>query len=261
MIECSSGAIWSEQPKMRYLIVSDIHANIHAFDAVLNQAAGQFDKIWCLGDIVGYGPHPNECIERLQEFDYVCVAGNHDWAALDRLDLNDFNTDAQASTLWTQSQLTANSKEFLERLPEKHVEDGITFVHGSPREPVWEYIMFPAIAKLQFALFDTTVCLVGHTHAPVIFSYYKSDNSPEVCEASVLPIEVTLELGQERQIINPGSVGQPRDGDPRAGYALLDTERRELTHFRITYPVDQVQEMMRDRDLPPRLIARLSYGW
>ena len=246
---------------MRYLVISDVHANIHAFDAVLSRAADQFDKIWCLGDIVGYGPHPNECIQRLQEFDHVCVAGNHDWAALDRLDLNDFNTDAQASTLWTQSQLTASSKAFLESLPEKHVEDGFTLVHGSPREPVWEYIMFPAIAKLQFGLFDTVICFVGHTHAPVIFSYYKSDNSPEVCEASVLPIEETLEVGQERQIINPGSVGQPRDGDPRAGYALLDTVVGTLTFYRIEYPIDEVQETMRNRDLPPRLIARLSYGW
>ena len=245
---------------MRYLIVSDIHANIHAFDAVLGHA-GDFDKIWCLGDVVGYGPYPNECIKRLQDFPHVCVAGNHDWAALDRLDLSDFNTDAQASTLWTQQQLTADSKAYLESLPEKHAEEDVTFVHGSPREPVWEYIMFPAIAKPQFAHFATDVCFVGHTHAPVIFSYYKSENGPEVCEASVLPLETKLVIGQERQIINPGSVGQPRDGDGRAAYALLDTETKELEHFRVEYPIQEVQEIMRERDLPPRLIARLSYGW
>ncbi len=135
---------------MRYLIVSDIHANILAFDAVLRHAE-KFDNIWCLGDIVGYGPSPNECIKRLQEFPHICVVGNHDSAALDRLDLNDFNIDAQTSTRWTQTQLTAESKSYLENLPEKHLEDGATLVHGSPREPVWEYIMFHTVANCQFA--------------------------------------------------------------------------------------------------------------
>ena len=245
---------------MRYLIVSDIHANIHAFDAVLGHA-GDFDKIWCLGDVVGYGPYPNECIQKLQEFPHVCVAGNHDWAALDRLDLSDFNTDARASTLWTQQQLTTDSIAYLESLLEKHVEDGITFAHGSPREPVWEYIMFPAIAKVQFAHFATDVCFVGHTHAPIIFSYFNPEDGPEGCEASVLPLESKLVIGAERQIINPGSVGQPRDGDARAAYALLDTKTKELQHFRVEYPIQEVQESMRERALPSRLIARLSYGW
>jgi predicted phosphodiesterase len=245
---------------MRYLVVSDIHANIHALDAVLENA-GDFDKIWCLGDVVGYGPNPNECIERLQEFSHVCVAGNHDWAAIERLDLNDFNNDAQTATLWTKEQLTDDSVAYLEGLPQKHVQDGVTFVHGSPREPVWEYILFPGIAKTQFAHFDTAVCFVGHTHAPVIFSYYQSRKGPEVCETSVLPIEEKIVVGEERQIINPGSVGQPRDGDSRAAYAIFDTESREFEHFRVEYSIKQVQEAMREQDLPSRLIARLAYGW
>lgn len=245
---------------MRYLIVSDIHANILAFDAVLRNAEG-FDKIWCLGDIVGYGPSPNECISRLQEFPHVSVVGNHDAAALDRLDLNDFNSDAQTSTRWTQTQLTAESKDYLDNLAEKHIEDGITLVHGSPREPVWEYIMFPSVAKSQFAHLTTDLCFVGHTHVPVVFSHYKGEIGPEVCEASVLPIEEKFEIGRERQIINPGSVGQPRDGDPRSAYVMLDTETKELQHFRVEYAVSQVQQKMRGCSLPSRLIARLSYGW
>jgi len=245
---------------MRILIVSDIHANLHAFDAVL-ESAGAFDKIWCLGDVVGYGPDPNECIRRLQGFSHVCIAGNHDWAALGRLNLDEFNTDAQISAQWTQQELTAESKSYLESLPEKVTEEGFTLVHGSPREPIWEYIIFPAIAKPQFACFDTDVCFVGHTHAPIIFSYYKDGDGPEVCEASGLPVEEKLLLGHERQIINPGSVGQPRDGDARAAYAILDTEKGELEHFRIAYPIKLVQKLMTERGLPSRLVARLAYGW
>jgi len=246
---------------MRYLIVSDIHANIVAFEAVLRHADNKFDKLWCLGDIVGYGPAPNECIERLRGFSHACVIGNHDSAALGRLDLNDFNADAQVATRWTQTQLTRESKAYLESLPAKIIEEGITLVHGSPREPVWEYIMFPSVAKSQFAHLATDVCFVGHTHVPVVFSYYKAENGPEVCEASVLPVEEEFEIGKERQIINPGSVGQPRDGDARAAYAIFDTVTRTLEHFRVEYAVSQVQEKMRRHNLPSRLIARLAYGW
>jgi predicted phosphodiesterase len=245
---------------MRYLIVSDIHANLHAFDAILKNA-GNFDKIWCLGDVVGYGPNPNECIERLRQYDHVCVAGNHDYAALGKLNLNDFNTDAQTSTVWTQQELTPASKDYLQNLPDRVVESGFTLVHGSPREPIWEYIMFPSIAKPQFAYFDTRVCLVGHTHAPMVFIHSKTDGRPEVCEATHLPAGETRPVGQEREIINPGSVGQPRDGDPRAAYAVLDGDLGLLEHFRIAYPIATVQNAMSDRALPPRLIHRLAYGW
>jgi predicted phosphodiesterase len=245
---------------MRYLIVSDIHANLAALDAVLKHA-GQFDKIWCLGDVVGYGPNPNECIDRLRQYTHVSVAGNHDHAALGKLNLNDFNADAQSSTVWTQHELTPASRDYLENLPDRVVEAGFTLVHGSPREPIWEYIMFPSIAKPQFALFDTHVCFVGHTHTPVIFIYSKEDGRPEVCEATVLPAGEKLPIGPEREIINPGSVGQPRDGDPRAAYAVLDSDTGQLQHFRISYPITAVQSAMSDRDLPPRLIHRLAYGW
>ncbi len=244
---------------MRYLIVSDIHANLQAFDAVLKNA-GQFDQIWCLGDVVGYGPNPNECIDRLRQFEHVCVAGNHDYAALGKLNLEDFNTDAQTSTVWTRDQLTPSSKEYLQNLPDRVVEAGYTLVHGSPREPIWEYIMFPSIAKPQFALFDTNVCFVGHTHAPVVFIYSsEEDGRPEVCEATVLPVGEGFTIGQEREIINPGSVGQPRDGDPRAAYAILDSDSAQLEHFRIAVldyrraECDDGSRPSASPDSPPRL--------
>ena len=245
---------------MRYLIISDIHANLHALDAVLKHA-GSFDRIWCLGDVVGYGPQPNECLERLQQFPHVCVAGNHDWAALGRLDLNEFNSDAQASAVWTQQQLTTASHVYLEGLPERVVEADVTLVHGSPRDPVWEYIMFPSVAKLQFAYFQTQACFVGHTHAPVVFTYFLMGNGLEACEQSGLPVEEKISIDQARQIINPGSVGQPRDGDPRSAYAILNTETQELEHFRTDYPVAAVQRAMKLCGLPERLSSRLAYGW
>lgn len=245
---------------MRYLIVSDIHSNLIAFEAVVKHA-GQFDKIWCLGDVVGYGPRPNECIQRLREFDHACVAGNHDWAALGRLELDDFNVDAQVSTLWTRQELTAESTAYLEALPQRHVEGDYTLVHGSPREPIWEYILFPSMATPQFDFFDTRVCFVGHTHAPVIFTQVQGSGGLAGCEASALPVGETITLGAERQIINPGSVGQPRDGDPRAAYAVLDSGLHQLQHFRVEYPVGDVQKEMATKGLPSRLVARLSYGW
>lgn len=245
---------------MRYLIVSDIHANLVAFETVI-QHAGRFDGVWCLGDVVGYGPNPNECIERLRSLSHVCVAGNHDYAALGKLNLEDFNVDAQASTRWTEQQLTPDSRAFLESLPERYVEGNYTLVHGSPREPIWEYLLFPSMATPQFAYFDTPTCFVGHTHAPVVFTLIQGETGPEGCEATALPVAEKIPLGRERQIVNPGSVGQPRDGDPRAGYAILDTELHELEHFRIDYPVHEVQKQMTAKGLPPRLIARLGYGW
>jgi diadenosine tetraphosphatase ApaH/serine/threonine PP2A family protein phosphatase len=150
----------------------------------------------------------------------------------------------------------------LEKLPERVVETGYTLVHGSPREPIWEYIMFPSVAKLQFAYFNTKVCFVGHTHAPVIYTYVEGkEGRPDSCEATALPVEEKIVVGQERQIINPGSVGQPRDGDARAAYAFLDTDLGQLEHFRVAYPVDKTQEQMEGYGLPARLIARLAFGW
>jgi predicted phosphodiesterase len=244
---------------MRYLILSDIHANLAAFEAVLADV-GYFDKIWCLGDMVGYGPQPNECIERLCEFPHICIAGNHDWAALNKLSDSDFNPDAQAACRWTREQLSPENLEYLANLPMTLIEEGFTLVHGSPRQPIWEYIIYPSIAKSNFAYFDTQVCFVGHTHAPVIFRY-EHLNSGGACLPIPLPQGNPLSLGEERMIINPGSVGQPRDGDPQASYAILDTDEATLEYHRIPYPVEITQRKMMEEGLPLRLIARLGYGW
>jgi predicted phosphodiesterase len=242
---------------MRVLVISDVHANLAALDAVLS-AAGAWDCIWSLGDIVGYGPQPNECIARLSEQKHIAIAGNHDWAVLAKLDLNDFNPAAREANLWTRSRLMPESRAYLEALPEVLVEGDFTLAHGSPRHPVWEYLMDPRIASLSFDHFATSVCLVGHTHAPVAF---RADPDGAGCQADLL-LEGTLDhLGPGRCIINPGSVGQPRDLDPRAAYMLLDTEAMTFEHHRVRYDIAETQRLMRVEKLPMRLVARLEIGW
>ncbi|MBC7259390.1 MAG: metallophosphoesterase family protein [Chloroflexi bacterium] len=243
---------------MRCLIVSDIHGNLAAFDAVL-QAATDYDQVWCLGDIVGYGPDPRECIQRLRSLPFVAVAGNHDWAATKRLDLDEFNADAQQAVIWTYEQLSPAERDFLAQLPERLVIGQFTLVHGSPRYPIWEYILQPSVARANFAHFDTPYCLVGHTHVPMIFAL--TDDGSRCRTYSPRP-DGSLALDDApRMIINPGSVGQPRDGIPLAAYAMLDTDAMTLTFHRQPYPIEETQRRMDERDLPRRLIARLSFGW
>jgi predicted phosphodiesterase len=244
---------------MRYLILSDIHANLAAFEAVLD-SAGEFDKIWCLGDVVGYGPDPNQCIEKLRGFDHLCVAGNHDWAVLGRLDLEDFNPDAQKASQWTQAQLTPDNRAYLESLPTMLIEEGMTLVHGSPRQPVWEYVLYPSVALPNFNHFGTQFCFIGHTHVPLIYRLVLKEFG-EFCELVQPSLNGPLPLGKKRLLINPGSVGQPRDGDSRASYALLDIEHKTIEFRRIPYPIEKTQQRMSNANLPARLISRLSFGW
>jgi len=241
---------------VRHLIISDIHANLVAMEAVLADAS-DFDEIWCLGDLVGYGPSPNECIERIQDFPHISLAGNHDWAVLGRLDLRSFNTDAREANLWTRSELTPAAREYLDGLSTHTEQNGFYMAHASPSEPVWEYILDANAAYANFAHFSTSVCLVGHTHIPLIFEL---DEQQRRCETLIPPFPDPLTLGPGRMIINPGSVGQPRDGDPQASYAILDTENMTWEFRRVAYPVEITQERMRARGLPRRLIERLELG-
>jgi diadenosine tetraphosphatase ApaH/serine/threonine PP2A family protein phosphatase len=241
---------------VRYLILSDVHANLVALEAVLADAP-EFDEIWCLGDLVGYGPDPNECVERVCEFPHLCLAGNHDWGALGRLDLDTFNTDARIANMWARSELKPAVREYLSELPTHLEKDGFYLAHASPREPVWEYILDANVAYANFAHFDASFCLVGHTHIPVSFGL---DEERERCN-TVLPSFIdSFELGEQRMIINPGSVGQPRDGDPRAAYAMLDLDKKVFEFRRAAYSIAITQERMRARGLPHRLIERLEVG-
>lgn len=246
---------------MRYLVISDIHANLTAFQAVLEDAGvlgRDYDFVWCLGDVVGYGPDPNECIELLRSMPHLCLAGNHDWAALGRLDIRTFNADARKAVGWTRETLTDENLAYLEALNTTFVLGDFTLAHGSPREPVWEYILDPLIAALNFPHFQTTYCLVGHTHTPVTFKLVGNKGD---CDPIAPVYGQQTHLDGVRQIINPGSVGQPRDSDPRAAYAVLDTEAMTWEFRRIPYDYKVVQQRMRKVDMPERLIMRLEYGW
>ncbi len=242
---------------MRILVISDIHANLTAFEAVLQHSQGEWDFVWCLGDVVGYGPDPNECVERLKELPQLCLAGNHDWAALNRLDVSTFNPDARRAVEWTQATLTPANTRFLEALPVTFVIGDYTLVHASPREPIWEYILEESIAELNFPHFETPYCFVGHTHQPIIYSIAAADGKTQ---SSKPQYDEPRALNGKRQIINPGSIGQPRDQNPKAAYGILDTASGIFEHRRIPYNIKAVQRRMYDYQLPERLITRLEHG-
>lgn len=242
---------------MRILIISDIHANLTAFKAVLDHAQGDWDYVWCLGDVVGYGPDPNECVELLQTMPHLCLAGNHDWAALGRLDIRTFNPDARRAVEWTQATLKPENVAYLEALPVAFVIGDYTLVHASPREPVWEYIMEPLVAALNFPHFETPYCFVGHTHTPVIYELMNENGETRAREPRY---GEPHHMNGQRQIINPGSIGQPRDHNPDAAYAILDTETGVFEHRRLPYDIPDVQKRMLEAGLPERLITRLELG-
>ena len=237
---------------MRIGVVSDIHANLAAFDVVL-EALGDVDEYWCLGDVVGYGPAPNECIERLAGLKHRCILGNHDAAAIGQADIRFFNEMAAFAVEWTSSRLTPDSHSYLSALPRKFEEDDFTVVHGSPRDPTNEYLVDERSSRENFAYFTTPYCLVGHTHIPVIFAetrtYLAPDRSP-----------IVYELGNERAIMNPGGVGQPRDGNPNARCAVIDTNQMTLRYLEVPYDIAKTQRAMQMAGLPDMLWIRLSYG-
>ena len=215
---------------------------------------GGAEQLWCLGDIVGYGPDPSECIAMLCQYNHLCVAGNHDWAAIGRVDISDFNPDAAEACRWTARQLSPEDVRYLENLPLTLSRDDFTIVHGSPREPIWEYVLSTESAGANFQFFETRFCLIGHSHLPVVFK-----NVGQRCVLMELPPE--LRLGENRLIINPGGVGQPRDGDPRAAYAIYDAGAATIYHYRIPYDIEATQQRMVEHGLPVFLAMRLSHGW
>ena len=242
---------------MRALIVGDIHSNLEAFQSVIEDAQerGGFDQIWSLGDLVGYGPSPSECIQLLRRYDSVSVAGNHDLASVGKLSLEAFNNYAAAANRWTSTVLSEEESEYLRGLPLKVEVEDFTIVHGSPRDPVWEYVVSPGAAAASFMHFKTTWCLVGHSHISFVCR-------PEEDTASFVefPLDAPYALDTERLIINPGGVGQPRDGDPRASYAVYDSDQKAVFHHRAEYDVASTQEKMMERGLPRYLIERLPRG-
>lgn len=217
---------------------------------------GGVDALWCLGDVVGYGAEPNECIARLRELDAVSIAGNHDLAALGQVSLDPFNAEAAAAARWTAAALTPESRAWLADRPSAAAAGPVLLAHGSPYDPVWEYVTSARVAARSLTCFDSPLCLVGHTHVPSSF-VQQPDGQIETeyrVEGDV------VELGRTRLLANPGSVGQPRDEDPRAAYLILDSDAATLTWHRTPYPVAIAQEKILAAQLPARLARRLALG-
>ncbi len=242
---------------MKVLVLSDIHGNRTALEAVLEDA-GKVDAVWCLGDIIGYGPDPNDCVAMIRDLpNLVCLRGNHDSAVIGLTEKRKFNVSAQVVLEWTLDQLNPIHRQYLQSLSPQAVIGDVTLVHGSPRDPVWEYIMDVYTATANFAYFETSYCFVGHSHLPVL--YYQKPGKKLTNVTFVYPGDSTVL--PSRSIVNPGSVGQPRDHDPRAAYSIFDTDKKTWTQHRVAYDIPSVQDRMTRAGLPIEYIQRLDLGW
>ena len=241
---------------VRVAVISDIHGNLHALRAVLAALNDeQPDEIWCLGDLVGYGPRPNECTMTIAESTAVCLVGNHDLGVLGELDLADFTHDAAVAALWSRDALEDEARTYLSHLQPSAEAHGCELFHASPRDPVWEYVLSDQAARAAFRLTTTPVVLVGHSHVALTFTATNGGVA-----GSLAPEGTEIDLSTGRWLLNPGSVGQPRDGDPRAAYVLLDLGASHAQFRRVPYAVERTQEEIRERGLPDTLAGRLAVG-
>ena len=241
---------------MRVAVVSDIHANLHALEAVLAAIdADPVDELWCLGDLVGYGPKPNECCAIAQARADVCLCGNHDLAVRGTIDLAEFSGDAGTAAAWTREVLSDDARAFLDGLEPAGKAPGVALFHGSARDPVWEYVLSDEAAITTLMLTEEPLVLVGHSHAALQISL-----RDQVLEGGLAPDGTDLELSDGRWLLNPGSVGQPRDGDPHAAYLLLDTDAQRASFRRAAYDIELTQSEMREAGMPDALLERLALG-
>jgi predicted phosphodiesterase len=241
---------------MRVAVVSDIHSNLHALEAVLAAIEAEApDEIWCLGDLVGYGPRPNECCALIAERAAVCLAGNHDLAVRGTLDLEEFGGEAAVAARWTREVLEPEAQALLDRLEPAGAAHGVALYHGSARDPVWEYVLNDEGVLATLELADSPLVLVGHSHVAL-----RVVRSGDGLEGGVAPAGTEIELKDVQALLNPGSVGQPRDGDPRAAWLLLDLDAHRASFHRTEYDVARTQSEMREAELPEMLAARLELG-
>jgi diadenosine tetraphosphatase ApaH/serine/threonine PP2A family protein phosphatase len=242
---------------MLVAIVSDIHANRHAFEAVLRDIdAGEARELWCLGDLVGYGADPNDCCALARDHAAVCLAGNHDLAVTGELSLEEFSPGAALAARWTQEVIADEHADWLRSLSPKGGEVGVGLYHASPRDPVWEYVVSTLLAELCLDAAPERVSLVGHSH--VALSFVRPDG--EAATGEPRRGGDALDLSRGEWLVNPGSVGQPRDGDPRAAWMLLDTEAWRAEWRRIEYDIKGAAAAIRSARLPDSLAERLQYG-
>jgi predicted phosphodiesterase len=241
---------------MRVAVVSDIHSNLCALEAVLGAIEAEApDELWCLGDLVGYGPRPNACCAIVEARADICLAGNHDLAIRGTIDLEEFHGDAALAARLNREALTPESRAFLNRLEPLGNAHGVALYHGSARDPVWEYVLSDEAALATLELADSTLVLVGHSHVALSITASAGD-----VEGGLAPAGTAIAFEDAPTLLNPGSVGQPRDGDPRAAYLLLDLAARRAVFRRVEYDVARTQSEMREAGLPDSLAARLALG-
>ncbi len=241
---------------MRVAVVSDIHGNLTALDAVLAAIdADPPEELWCLGDLVGYGARPNECCAAVEARAHFCLAGNHDLAVRGPIDLAEFSGDAGTAASWTRDVLAPGALAFLNGLEPEGTRANVAMFHGSARDPVWEYVLTQDAALGTLAAVDEAIVLVGHSHAALHVSIRGDDVG-----GGLSPEGTEVDLADARTLLNPGSVGQPRDGDPRAAYLVLDLAARTASFRRVEYDVARSQAEIREAGLPETLAARLGTG-
>jgi len=249
-----------DSPLVRIAVISDIHANLPALEAVLAEIdRNPPDELWCLGDVVGYGAQPNECARAARERCDLCLAGNHDLAALDALDISSFSPAAAEAAIWTRGQLEDESRTFLQSLKATDESRDVAVYHASPRDPVWEYVLWPEQAGECIARQATRISMVGHSHVALCFRA-DDDGDVDATQGAQVAAGTTLDIAEGRWLLNPGSVGQPRDGDPRAAWLTLDTEAWTAAYERIEYPVEKAAESIIAAGLPEHLGKRLAVG-
>ena len=245
---------------MRIALISDIHANLPALDAVLEQIdASECEQIWCLGDVLGYGAEPNECAALIRERTDVCLAGNHDLGVLGEIDISTFSPVATESAQWTQAHLADEARAYLSGLKASDESQEIAIYHASPRDHVWEYVLWPDQAGECLAAQKTRVSAVGHSHIALCFKA-SDDGDTEATQGAQVPGGSVLDVGEGRWLLNPGSVGQPRDGDPRAAWMEFDTESWMASYERVSYDIDKAAAAIQAAGLPEHLSRRLYAG-
>jgi predicted phosphodiesterase len=242
---------------MKVAVASDIHSNLQAFEAVLEAVAdSDAEELWCLGDIVGYGADPDACVELVQRHTAVCLAGNHDIAVVGELPLDEFTRGASLAAQWTREVIEPANLSFLSELSPQGEESGMGLYHASPRDPIWEYVLSALLAELCLDAQSRRVCLIGHSHVASSFVRYAG----EAATGEPRREGTELDISTGEWLLNPGSVGQPRDGDPRAAWMLLDLDGQVASYRRTSYDVAGAAAAIRAARLPDSLAERLEYG-
>ena len=242
---------------MRVAVVSDIHGNRQAFEAVLDAiAASDCEEMWCLGDLVGYGADPDACVELARAHAALCLAGNHDLVVRGALPLEEFSRGAALAAQWTRETITAETRAYLDELKPALLEEPVGLYHASPRDPVWEYVLSPLQAEMCLDVQQHRVCLIGHSHVALAFRRQPG----ELTTGQTEDADEKLSLSNGEWLVNPGSVGQPRDGDPRAAWLELDLDAWEATYRRTEYDIGAAAAAIRAARLPASLAERLQFG-